>query len=63
MPLVSMRQLLDEAAAGGYGVGAFNVNNMEQVQGIVGAAFTLGARRVGAKAWGVLTGERPPTKR
>ncbi len=31
MPLVSMRQLLDEAAKGGYGVGAFNVNNMEQV--------------------------------
>jgi fructose-bisphosphate aldolase, class II len=38
MPLVSMRQLLDEAAAGGYGVGAFNVNNMEQVQGIMEAA-------------------------
>src|SRR3954465_14280717 len=38
MPLVSMRQLLDEAAKGGYGVGAFNVNNMEQLQGIVGAA-------------------------
>jgi len=31
MPLVSMRQILDEAAKGGYGVGAFNVNNMEQV--------------------------------
>ncbi len=38
MPLVSMRQLLDEAAKGGYGVGAFNVNNMEQIQAIVGAA-------------------------
>jgi hypothetical protein len=33
------------------------------VQGVIGAVFTLGARRVGAKAWGVLTGERPPTKR
>jgi len=33
-----MRQLLDEAAKGGYGVGAFNVNNMEQIQAIVGAA-------------------------
>jgi len=33
-----MRQLLDEAAAGGYGVGAFNVNNMEQIQGIMEAA-------------------------
>jgi fructose-bisphosphate aldolase class II len=33
-----MRQLLDEAAKGGYGVGAFNVNDMEQIQAIMGAA-------------------------
>ena len=38
VPLVSMRQLLDEAAAGGYGVGAFNVNNMEQIQAVFEAA-------------------------
>src|SRR5579864_3414641 len=38
MPLATLRQVLDEAAKGGYGVGAFNANNMEQVQGIVGAA-------------------------
>ena len=38
MPLVSMRQLLDEAARGNYGVGAFNVNNMEQIQAIMEAA-------------------------
>jgi fructose-bisphosphate aldolase, class II len=38
MPLVSMRQLLDEAAKGGYGVGAFNVNDMEQIQSIMMAA-------------------------
>ena len=38
MPLVSMRQLLDEAAKGGYGVGAFNVNDMEQIQAIMIAA-------------------------
>jgi len=38
MPLVSMRQLLDEAAKGKYGVGAFNVNNMEQIQAIMEAA-------------------------
>ena len=38
MPLVTMRQLLDEAAKGGYGVGAFNVNNLEQVQAIMEAA-------------------------
>jgi fructose-bisphosphate aldolase class II len=33
-----MRQVLDEAAKGGYGVGAFNVNNMEQIQAIIEAA-------------------------
>jgi fructose/tagatose bisphosphate aldolase len=38
MPLATLRQVLDEAAKGGYGIGAFNVNNMEQLQGIVGAA-------------------------
>ena len=38
MPLATLRQVLDEAARGGYGVGAFNANNMEQVQGIVAAA-------------------------
>src|SRR5690242_18609170 len=38
VPLATLRQVLDEAARGGYGVGAFNANNMEQVQGIVGAA-------------------------
>ncbi len=38
MPLVSMRQLLDEAARKGYGIGAFNVNNMEQIQAIMEAA-------------------------
>ena len=38
MPLVSLRQVLDEASKGGYGVGAFNVNNMEQIQAIMEAA-------------------------
>ena len=33
------------------------------LQGAIGAVFTLGARRIGAKAWGVLTGERPPTRK
>jgi fructose-bisphosphate aldolase, class II len=41
MPLVPMRQILDEAARGGYGVGAFNVNNMEQVQAIMQAAVEV----------------------
>ncbi len=43
MALVSLRQLLDEAAKGGYGVGAFNVNNMEQLQGIMEAAAETGS--------------------
>ena len=38
MPLVPMRQMLDEAKKGQYGVGAFNVNNMEQIQAIMEAA-------------------------
>ena len=38
MPLVSMRQLLDHAAENNYGVAAFNVNNMEQIQAIMEAA-------------------------
>jgi fructose-bisphosphate aldolase, class II len=33
-----MRQLLDEASKGSYAVGAFNVNNMEQIQAIMAAA-------------------------
>ena len=33
------------------------------LQGAIGAVFTLGARRVGTKVWGVLTGEQPPAKR
>ncbi len=39
MALVSMRQLLDHAAEHGYGVPAFNVNNLEQVQAIMEAAL------------------------
>ncbi len=38
MPLVPMKQVLDEAVKGDYGVGAYNVNNMEQIQGIMKAA-------------------------
>ena len=38
MPLVPMRQLLDEAAKGNYALGAYNVNNMEQIQAIMAAA-------------------------
>ncbi|MBS4913668.1 MAG: class II fructose-1,6-bisphosphate aldolase [Veillonella sp.] len=38
MPLVSTTEMFKKAYEGGYAVGAFNVNNMEIVQGIVDAA-------------------------
>ena len=38
MALVSLRQLLDDAAEHSYGIPAFNVNNMEQVLAILAAA-------------------------
>ena len=43
MPLVSMRQLLDHAAEHNYGIPAFNVNNLEQVQAIMEAAAEVNA--------------------
>ena len=39
MALVSMRQLLDHAAEHGYGLPAFNINNMEQIRAIMLAAY------------------------
>ena len=38
MALIPLRQLLDHAAENDYGVAAFNVNNMEQIQAIMEAA-------------------------
>ncbi|WP_042268015.1 class II fructose-bisphosphate aldolase [Paraburkholderia heleia] len=38
MPFIALRQLLDHAAEHGYGVPAFNVNNMEQIHAIMQAA-------------------------
>ena len=38
MALISMRQLLDHAAEYGYGIPAFNVNNLEQMRAIMEAA-------------------------
>ena len=43
MPLVSMRQLLDHAAENAYGIPAFNVNNLEQVQAVMNAAAEVDA--------------------
>lgn len=38
MPLVTTKEMFKKAYAGGYAIGAFNVNNMEIIQGIVDAA-------------------------
>jgi fructose-bisphosphate aldolase class II len=43
MALVSLRELLDHAALEGYGIPAFNVNNLEQVQAVMEAAKEVGA--------------------
>ena len=61
MAMVSLRQLLDHAADHGYGVPAFNVNNMEQIHAIMQAAdetaspvilqATAGARKYAGEAF------------
>ena len=38
MPLVTTKEMFRKAYDGGYAIGAFNVNNMEIVQGITEAA-------------------------
>lgn len=43
MPLVTTKEMFEKAYKGGYAVGAFNVNNMEIVQGITEAAKELNA--------------------
>ena len=63
MALISLRQLLDHAAEHGYGVPAFNVNNLEQIQAIMQAAAktdspvilqaSAGARKYAPRAWEV----------
>lgn len=40
MPLITSTQMFKDAHTGGYAIGAFNVNNMEIIQGIVEAAKT-----------------------
>ena len=41
MPLVTTKEMFKKAYEGGYAIGAFNVNNMEIVQGIADAAIEL----------------------
>ena len=43
MPLVTTTEMFEKAYKGGYAIGAFNVNNMEIVQGITEAAADLNA--------------------
>ena len=43
MPIVTTKEMFQKAYAGGYAVGAFNVNNMEIIQGITEAAGELKA--------------------
>ncbi len=43
MALVTTKKMFEDAYNGGYAIGAFNVNNMEIIQGIVGAAKKLNA--------------------
>ena len=43
MPLVTTTKMFKDAYEGGYAIGAFNVNNMEIIQGIVAAGKKLNA--------------------
>ena len=43
MPLVTSKEMFDKAYKGGYAIGAFNVNNMEIIQGITEAAKEVNA--------------------
>ena len=43
MPLVTSKEMFEKAYKGGYAIGAYNVNNMEIIQGITGAASKLNA--------------------
>ncbi len=56
MPLVTTKEMFEKAYNGGYAIGAFNVNNMEIVQGITEAAKDLSAQLIlqvskGARAY------------
>ena len=56
MPLVTTKEMFRKAYDGGYAIGAFNVNNMEIVQGITEAAREVRAPMIlqvskGARAY------------
>jgi fructose-bisphosphate aldolase class II len=60
MPLVSPKEMFKGAYTGGYAIGAFNVNNMEIIQGIIEAGteersplilqVSAGARKYAARS-------------
>ena len=52
--LVSNKELMDAAKAGGYAVGAFNINNMEFVQAITDAAEELNSPAILAVSQGAI---------
>ena len=43
MPIVNSKKMFEMAYKGGYAIGAFNVNNMETIQGIVNAGVKQNA--------------------
>ena len=46
MPLVTSKEMFEKAYNGGYAIGAFNVNNMEIIQGITEAAKECNASKL-----------------
>ena len=56
MPLISMRQILDHAAENGYGVPAFNINDMEQVIAVLQAARKVNAPVIIISSAGIVSG-------
>ena len=43
MPLVTSKKMFEQAYKNGYAIGAFNVNNLETIQGIVNAGVAQNA--------------------
>ena len=58
MALVTTKEMFEKAFQGGYAIGAFNINNMEIVQGVVAAAKAQMkyANKIGAK-YSVIIGD------
>lgn len=59
MPLVTTKEMFQKAYAGGYAIGAFNINNMEIIQGIVDAAQETGSDVILQVSSGALKYARP----